>query len=399
MRCYFLWRNVRRNTYRVNIFVFPFRHIMPEPLKEMFNRSAIQAISELVQVAYPVFDATSFRRMATTGLADLELLPRAKHIAAALHRHLPSDVPSALDIIVRALPKPPDVAENQEFSSFIYMPFTIYVAEHGLPHFNEAMRANYELTQRFTAEFSIRPYLMHHQERTLETLHQWATDPSHHVRRLVSEGTRPRLPWATRLPAFQKNPKPVLALLEKLKDDPSLYVRRSVANNLNDIGKDNPDALFSTAKKWLKGASTNREWVVKHALRSSIKRGEQGAFAVLGYDKPPSVKINNSNIDPATPRIGGNVCVTFTVKNTSKLTEDLLIDLSVHFVKSNGTTNAKVFKLTTAQLAPGEHIDLRKTISLKQHTTRTHYPGVHRVEVVVNGRAFECGEFTLSAQG
>ena len=379
------------------LFVFPFQNTMPEPLKEIFNPSAVSAISDLVKQAYGAFDVRSFRRTATAGLADLELLPRAKHIAAALHRHLPSDVPTALDIIVRALPKPPEVEENQEFSSFIYMPFTIYVAEHGLPHFDKAMHANYELTQRFTAEFSIRPYLIHHQERTLETLHEWATDPSHHVRRLVSEGTRPRLPWASRLPAFQKDPRPVLALLEKLKDDPSLYVRRSVANNLNDIGKDNPNVLFSTAKKWLKGAHPNREWVVNHALRSSIKRGEQGAFAVLGYDRPASVKILNTTFDPPAAKIGSNVRVSFTVKNTSKQTEALLIDLSVHFVKSNGTANAKIFKLTTAQLASGEQIHLRKTISLKQHTTRTHYPGVHRVDVVVNGRAFDLGAFVVTS--
>lgn len=372
---------------------------MPEQLKEIFNAAAVSAISDLVRQAYGAFDGRSFRRHATTGLSDLELLPRAKHIAAALHRHLPSDVPSALDIIVRALPKPPEVEENQEFSSFIYMPFTIYVAEHGLPHFDEAMRANYELTQRFTAEFSIRPYLMHHQERTLDTLHKWVNDPSHHVRRLVSEGTRPRLPWASRLPAFQKDPKPVLSLLEKLKDDPSLYVRRSVANNLNDIGKDNPDVLFSTAKKWLKGASANRTWVVHHALRSSIKRGEQGAFAVLGYDKPASVKISSASFDPPTALIGNTVRISFSVLNTSKHTEDLLIDLGVHFVKSNGSTNVKIFKLTTAQLAPGEAIELRKTISLKQHTTRTHYPGTHRVDVVVNGKSIPLGEFVLHAQG
>lgn len=372
---------------------------MPEPLKEIFNTSAVNAISDLVKQAFGAFDVRSFRRNATTGLSDLELLPRAKHIAAALHRHLPTDVPTALAIIVRALPKPPNVEENQEFSSFIYMPFTIYVAEHGLPHFDEAMRANYELTQRFTAEFSIRPYLIHHQKRTLDVLHQWSNDPSHHVRRLVSEGTRPRLPWASRLPAFQKDPTPVLALLEKLKDDPSLYVRRSVANNLNDIGKDNPHVLFSTAKKWLKGASSNRVWIVNHALRSSIKRGEHGAFAVLGYDKPASVRITNAAFDPPNVNIGDSVRASFTLTNVSKHTEDLLIDLSVHFVKSNGSTNAKVFKLTTAQLAPGEHIDLRKTISLRQHTTRTHYPGVHRVDVVVNGRAILLGEFVLHARG
>ena len=165
------------------------------------------------------------------------------------------------------------------------MPHCFFVAEYGLDHFEPSMQAHYQLTQRFTAEFSIRPFLIKHTEATLARLRQWARDPNEHVRRLVSEGTRPRLPWASRLPAFQADPAPVLALLELLKDDPALYVRRSVANNLNDIGKDHPRVLMQTAQRWMRDATPERAWVVRHALRWAVKQGDPAALKVLGFGK------------------------------------------------------------------------------------------------------------------
>ena len=168
-------------------------------------------------------------------------------------------------------------------AAFLYMPHLFFVARHGLDHFEDSMRAQHALTQLFTAEYSIRAFLEKHPGATLARLREWTADPSHHVRRLVSEGTRPRLPWAPRLRAFQKDPRPVLELLELLKDDPELYVRRSVANNLNDIGKDHPALLTAVAKRWLRGASPERRWIVSHALRSAVKRADAGALGALGY--------------------------------------------------------------------------------------------------------------------
>ena len=155
------------------------------------------------------------------------------------------------------------------------MPHLFFVSQYGLAHFEPSMQAQHALTQRFTAEFSIRPFLQHHPQQTLRRLSQWTQDPSEQVRRLVSEGSRPRLPWAPRLAAFQTDPRPVLQLLEQLRDDTSLYVRRSVANNLNDIGKDNPDMLMDTARRWLLGASTDREWIVRTRCAGRSSRGIQ----------------------------------------------------------------------------------------------------------------------------
>jgi 3-methyladenine DNA glycosylase AlkC len=277
----------------------------------------------------------------------------------------------------------------------LYLPHTVFVAQYGLAHFEESMRAQHALTQRFTAEFSIRPFLEQHPQATLRQLTAWAADPNPHVRRLVSEGTRPRLPWAPRLRQFQADPAPVLALLELLKDDPALYVRRSVANNLNDIGKDHPAVLASTARAWLKNAPAGRAWIVGHALRSAVKRGESAALQVLGFGEKAQVAVGHIHINPARAVMGGSVRIGFELTSTHKHEQGVLVDLAVHYVKSSGQARAKVFKLKTLALAPGQTAALAKTLSLAEMSTRKHYPGVHRVDVILNGEAHRLGAFEL----
>ena len=263
----------------------------------------------------------------------------------------------------------------------------LIVAQVGLNHFEDSMRAQHALTQRFTAEFSIRPFLQKHEAATLARFKQWASDPSAHVRRLVFEGTRPRLPWASRLPAFQKNPAPVLALLELLKDDPELYVRRSVANNLNDIGKDHPTVLAQTAKHWLQGASEERRWVVQHTLRSAVKRGEAGALEVLGFGQSAEVEVANVRITPKRVVMGEKVNIAFDVSNTSNKPQQVLMDFCIRYDKASGKTSAKVFKLKVLSLAPKETIQMRKTVSTAEMTTRKHHADKHGVDVLLNGQA------------
>ena len=257
------------------------------------------------------------------------------------------------------------------------------------------MQALHTLTQCFTAEFSIRPFLQKHPEATLSQLMAWTRDPSEHVRRLVSEGTRQRLPWASRLPAFQRDPAPVLAVLERLKDDPALYVRRSVANNLNDIGKDHPALLADTARTWLQGATPERRWIVQHALRSAVKRGEPGALAALGFGAAADVAIGQPSITPKQAVVGGTLVVAFDVINTRAGPQQVLVDFAVHYIKANGQSRAKVFKLKTLDLAAHATQRVGKQISLAEMSTRKHYPGLHRVEAIVNGQAQAIGSFEL----
>ena len=344
------------------------------------------------------FNDDAFLTDALAGYEELELTPRAWQIAQALGRHLPQDYERAVKALIASLGPKLDAAELTGMDVFIYLPHVFFVAKFGVGHFEASMRAQYELTQRFTAEYSIRGFLERYPERTLARLREWAGDANVHVRRLVSEGTRPRLPWAPRLRAFQDDPQPVLELLELLKDDPELYVRRSVANNLNDIGKDNPTALIETCRHWLRGATPERSWLIRHALRSAVKRGEPAALEILGFVPATGVEVRDIHIAPAVASIGESVTFTVELANKGSTAQQLLVDLRIYFVKANGRPSPKVFVLKELEIEPGGSARLTKTISLAQHTTRTHYPGQHRVEVVVNGRASGIGVFDVVAE-
>ncbi len=333
-------------------------------------------------------------RDALRGFDDLELLDRGRHLARVLHAHLPPDFPAAVEILLETLPA--ERSPDGGMAAFYYLPHTEFVRAFGLAHLDASLRALYILTQRFTGEFAIRPFLEHHQQATLDRLHEWTRDPNEHVRRLVSEGTRTRLPWAPRLRAFQRDPAPVLALLHVLRDDPALYVRRSVANNLNDIGKDHPQLLADTASKWMKDATADRRWVVQHALRSAVKRGDPAALKVLGYGATSTLEVTAHSVAPKRPAIGGKVVIACTLHNASRKAQHVIVDLIVHFVKANGGTSPKVFKVAVVDVAAGGDVAVRKTISLAQLTTRKHYPGKHRVELQMNGVAHPLGAFTLT---
>lgn len=371
---------------------------MAEPLKNQFGVEIPGNIARMISRIVPAFERDAFVREVLDGYEALDLMSRGWKIARTLRRYLPENYPDAIEILIESLGPKLNQTEGQGMAPFLYLPHVCFVAEYGLDHFEVSMLAQYELTQRFTAEFSIRPFLERHAEATLARLEAWAKDPSPHVRRLVSEGTRPRLPWAPRLREFQKDPRPVLALLELLKDDPELYVRRSVANNLNDIGKDHPAQLVETARRWMNNATNERRWLVGHALRSALKRPEPGALEVMGFGEEARVSVGNIHITPQCASIGGAVEIAFEVTNTDSRRQRILVDFRIHFVKANGKTSPRVFKLKTVDLGPREAIQVGKSVSLADMTTRKHYAGRHEVDAVLNGHATPLGTFEL-AQG
>lgn len=370
---------------------------MAEPLKHSFGPAIPRTLGDQITAVFPDFPRKSFLRTALHGYESLELMPRGRQLARALRQCLPQDYPLAIKILLASLgPVDKNPMGDHAMAPFFYLPHVFFVADYGLDHFDVSMHAQYELTQRFTAEFSIRPFLERYPEATLDRLRVWATDPSADVRRLVSEGTRPRLPWAPRLRRFQQDSRPVLALLDMLKDDPSLSVRRSVANNLNDIGKDHPELLAKTARAWLRHASESRRWVVHHALRSAVKRGDRHALAVLGVGHRAEVAVRKKSVFPSRVALGQTVTVGFELHNLQSRRQEVLVDFRIHYVKFNGATAPKVFKLKRVELAPGSRATFSKRVSLTPMTTRTHYPGRHRIELLLNGRAVPFGSFHLS---
>ncbi|MGQ0849700.1 MAG: DNA alkylation repair protein [Actinomycetota bacterium] len=366
---------------------------MADALKDSFGPDIPVRIARMITPVYPAFDPEAFLVEALAGYEQLELTPRAHRIAEVMAHHLPADFEEAAPILLASLGPPIEGDEliGQGMALFLYLPHVFFVARWGAGHWETAMAVQRVLTQRMSCEYSIRVFLESEPERTLARLREWATDPNPHVRRLVSEGTRPRLPWAPRLRRFQEDPTSVIDLLELLKDDPSTMVRRSVANNLNDIGKDHPVLLVEVCGRWLDGADSERVALVRHALRSAVKRGEAGALALLGFGDPSGVAVTTVTVDPPVVRIGEKLKVAFSIANRGRKPATYNVDLKVHFVKANGTAGPKVFKVAQLELGPGESAPLSKSISLAQHTTRTHFPGEHRLEVVVNGKGHPLG--------
>ncbi len=373
---------------------------MAEPLKTFFSPELVRRLAGDLSRVQPSFPSRRFVKRACDGLEELELLDRGKHIARALAENLPDSYPDAIDVLLRSLG--PRHARDEligvGMAPFFYLPHLVYVAERGLEHFDLSMHAQYELTQRFSAEMSIRPYIAKEPERTFALLRKWAKDADAHVRRLVSEGTRLRLPWAPRVRWLDDNPERVLELLELLKDDSASLVRRSVANNLNDLGKLRPDLLERTCASWLDGASAERRALVEHALRSAVKRGDARALKLLGYGQKPKVEIEGVRFTPERVAIGARMAMQFSLRSTARQSQDLLVDVAVHFVKARGETSAKVFKLKRITLAPRERVELAIRVSLAVHTTRTPQPGEHGVDVLLNGEARRVGSFQVVAK-
>jgi 3-methyladenine DNA glycosylase AlkC len=371
---------------------------MADPLKTFFSPALVRRLANDISRAEPAFPARAFERQATTGLEALELLDRGKHIARALHDHLPSEYPQALDVLMRSLG--PEHASDElvggGMAPFYYLPHTLFVAEHGLDHFDLSLQAQLELTKRFTAESSIRPYIAKDPERTFAQLVKWATNENAHVRRLVSEGTRLRLPWASRVAWLDANPRRVLELLELLKGDSASVVRRSVANNLNDLSRDHAELVIATCRAWLgTSASPETHALVRHALRSLVRKGHRGALAVLGANKRPKVLVKAARFSTKSIRLGDRLKFSFTLESTASRAQDLIVDYAVHFVKANGAARAKVFKLKRVTLAARGRVELAASVSFAQMTTRQHYPGRHLIEVLANGEAFPLGELEL----
>jgi len=255
-------------------------------LKDLLDREAIDCLAVNLSLAHPDFPAEDFRRSASQGLQPLGIIERGHHLARALRAHLPPRYEEAVRVLVRSLTPPLTATDDLGLGVFFYLPHVCFVANYGPDAagndghdpFETSMMAQHELTRRFSAEFSMRPFLIQWPERTLARLLEWTRDPDAHVRRLSSEGARPRLPWAMRIPAFIKDPRPVLPILEALKDDPELYVRRSVANHLGDIAKDHPELAFEICGRWIIGASGKRKWLIRHAVRHPAKNGVKAAL-------------------------------------------------------------------------------------------------------------------------
>jgi 3-methyladenine DNA glycosylase AlkC len=365
-------------------------------VRDVFNENAVNQLAANLARVWEGFDANGFRQSVNAKLKSLTFSERAALIRDSLWEYLPKDYPRALEIILKALP--PEITDDDlmGYDGFIVMPQNDFVAKYGLDHYDLSMQALYEMTKRFSAEGAIRSFILHDPERTLAILAEWAEDANPHVRRLVSEGTRPRLPWTMQLKPFILDPRPVLTLLETLKTDLVLMVRRSVANNLNDIAKDNPDQVVETLRRWSKLDDEGTQWLIRHAARTLVKQGNKEVLAVLGYDSKVKITVSKIKLNKPAVKIGEDINLSFEIKSKSKQAQNLVIDYVIHHVKANGKLAPKVFKLTRKTLKAGETLQISKRHSFRPISTRKYYPGRHTLEIQVNGVRFEKMFFDLT---
>ncbi len=374
-----------------------------EPFKNLFSSDLIAQIGGHLSAHDPAFDRAGFEAMAGAGLEVLELKARSAQITGALDAHLPADFAAACDLMLAALHPETggvsDVAASDArgLRGWAVMPMADVVAVRGGSDFDRAMSVLAEMTKRFSAEFAVRPLIAADPPRALSWLAAWAEDPDPNVRRLASEGSRPRLPWGIRLKAFVADPRPLLPILTRLRDDPSETVRRSVANSLNDIAKDHPDLVAGIARDWLADASRERSRLVRHALRTLVKQGHPTTLTALGYGA--AVVAADLTIAPPVVSFEGVLAFTLVLRETAGTPQRLVVDYAVHHRRANGTTSPKVFKWKTLEVAPFAELRLERRHPIRAITTRRYYDGPQRLEVLVNGTTVAAADFSLSGTG
>lgn len=356
-------------------------------LKNWFNAARYRQIADLLADVQPGFNRKRFLAVATAGLDELTLIQRVRRATEACHATLPADFRRAIVPLKRIAP------HVQHGFVGIFLPD--FVGQHGHAHYEESMEALKFFTPFSSAEFAIREFLKRDLARTLAVMERWSRDENEHVRRLASEGSRPRLPWSFRLEALVTDPSLAASILENLRADPSLHVRKSVANHLNDISKDHPDWMLARLKSW-DLAHPHTQWIAKRAARTLIKAGHKPALTLFNFGGKPVVKLTEFKVTPTRLKLGQTLEFSFTLTSTARKPQSLAVDYVIHYVKSSGGSSAKVFKLRELPLTAGETQVIRKRQTIRDFTTRKHHAGRHRVEIQINGRIMAQGQFILS---
>jgi 3-methyladenine DNA glycosylase AlkC len=322
-----------------------------------------------------------------------ELKQRMKHTSLVLHQFLPDDftkTPKIIEKIIEKIKQKPFTQSSLEF-----MFFPDYIENYGINDFETSIKTIEFVTQFTSCEFAVRPFIIKYGERMLQQMYEWSLHENHHVRRLASEGSRPRLPWAMALPELKRNPKPILSLLENLKNDPSEYVRRSVANNLNDIAKDNPDFVIQIAKQW-KGISKETESILKHGCRTLLKQGNSEVLKFFGLIDNPKVELINFKIKTKEIRRGDNLEFSFSIQNNDNKTQFIRLEYAIYYLRKNGQLSKKVFKISERHLNPSDIIVIHRKQSFKIITTRQFYSGQQKLSIIVNGQERVIDTFELT---
>jgi len=364
---------------------------MAELLKDGLNKDYLNKLANDIQTVYAQLPTIDFVFSVMDETWDsLELKGRMRQITINLKKFLPESYPESISIIDKV------IAEYGDWlTGFGAMFFPDFVEVYGLDdeHWDISIAALERYTYHASAEFAVRPFIIKDEKRMMAQMLVWSKSDKPHVRRLASEGCRPALPWAQALPSFKKDPAPVLPILEQLKTDPDKWVRKSVANNLNDISKTHPDLVAKIAKEWY-GKTADTDWIVKHACRTLLKKGNRDVLAIFGFDDTDAVCAENFATDVQTVAIGGAFNFSFAI--STKETTKVRLEYAIDFVKANGKRNRKMFQISEMTLEANKTKAYTKNHSFADLSTRKHYPGTHSITLVVNGKEQGTLDFGLT---
>ena len=368
---------------------------MPEPLKNIYNQQFFEELHPHVQKVVPSFNQKAFLRAIFDHEWPLkELRERMRHIAIIFDQFLPGSYSQKCQQIIDIFQEIRQGSSGEEEYGFEYLFFPDFVEVFGLEEYAISIKTMEEITKYSSCEFAIRPFIKVYPEKMMTQMLDWSGHDHPMVRRLASEGCRPRLPWGMGLPWLKKDPSPILPILENLKGDSSETVRRSVANNLNDISKDHPELTIRLAKSW-QGLSPQTDWVIKHACRGLLKQGHPEVMQVFGFGSIEEVQIDDFEILTPTVQIGGDLLFSFKLTNTDEKALKLRLEYGLYYLKANGSLSRKVFMIGEKEYAAGSTTPVQRKQSFKVITTRKFYPGVHELSLIINGEEVDKGEFEL----
>ena len=352
---------------------------MADLIKNVYNHETLRKVALDLQSVYGAFQVDEFLKSTLDETWEgLELKERIRQITENLRKFLPQDYREALGVIDKVI-----VKYGSWLDSYVFF-FPTFVEFYGLDEENWdiSMNALERYTCYASAEFAVRPFILKDEARMMAQMYVWSKHEDEHVRRLSSEGCRPQLPWAQALPKFKKDPAPILPILEQLKTDPSIWVRKSVANNLNDISKTHPDLVTKLAKDWY-GKHEHTDWIVKHACRTLLKKGNRDVLAIFGYHDDASIDISDFALEPSSISIGEDISFSFTL--FTKVATKVRLEYGIDYVKANGKRNRKIFQLSESTAKKNEKKAYLKKHAFADLSTRKHYPGLHSITLIVNG--------------
>ncbi|MDR0124141.1 DNA alkylation repair protein [Bacillus zhangzhouensis] len=357
-----------------------------EPLKHVYHELFIQELGEKLAQESTIFDAAEFQRLVLQeDWPQLELKGRMRRVTESMHACLPEDYEQAIEVLRQVAP---------HFSGLSALVFPDYVETYGLEHWDISMKALEFFTPFSTSEFAVRPFLIQNQDNMLAQMLVWSQNQNEHIRRLASEGCRPRLPWGLSVPALKKNPSVTLPILENLKSDSARYVQKSVANHLNDISAIQPDLMKQTVRSWY-GTNEHTNWIVKHASRTLLKKGDPDIMAMFGYGDDPSIQVTDLKVAQNSIRIGEKMTFHFTLQVDKPL--KLRVEYAIDYVKARGTRNQKVFKITEFEAGSAIRREFVRSQSFQNMTTRKHYEGTHTLTIIINGIPKASVDFEVTA--